>query len=365
MGILSSTRSAMKKIIESSYSVGQFYGEMKKVKNGTRQKLISQVVLTDKQKKEIDDLFQNNYGKKVKYDWHRLYQSFTGKFDSKYFPEYLFSSRFEPKMNAADYRYVLDDKLLLPLFCVGVSNVRTPHTLFTVSEGMCFDERKNLIDFHRILPENVLGGGDIPVIIKPVQDTSSGIGVEKVQGIENIKKSLLLRKGQSVVVQECIAQNEQLNKLYPDAVNTFRVITYIWNGKIYHVPLALRIGQGGSFLDNAHAGGMFIGVSDDGELGNIAFTESGLHFEEHPDTNIKFDGYKLEFVPEIIETAKKMHLNAPQLGIISWDMTIDKEGMLVLIEANTRGQSIWFPQMANGRGAFGDNTEEILKYISH
>ena len=66
MGILSSTRSAMKKIIESSYSVGQFYGEMKKVKNGTRQKLISQVVLTDKQKKEIDDLFQNNYGKKVK-----------------------------------------------------------------------------------------------------------------------------------------------------------------------------------------------------------------------------------------------------------------------------------------------------------
>lgn len=57
MGILSSTRSAMKKIIESSYSVGQFYGEMKKVKNGTRQKLISQVVLTDKQKKEIDDLY--------------------------------------------------------------------------------------------------------------------------------------------------------------------------------------------------------------------------------------------------------------------------------------------------------------------
>lgn len=34
MGILSSTRSAMKKIIESSYSVGQFYGEMKKSKMG-------------------------------------------------------------------------------------------------------------------------------------------------------------------------------------------------------------------------------------------------------------------------------------------------------------------------------------------
>ena len=39
-----------------------------------------------------------------------------------------------------------------------------------------------------------VGGGDIPVIIKPVQDTSSGIGVEKVQGIENIKKVTIVKK---------------------------------------------------------------------------------------------------------------------------------------------------------------------------
>ena len=152
--------------------------------------------------------------------------------------------------------------------------------------------------------------------------------------------------------------------LYAGAVNTFRVITYLWNGEVFHVPLALRIGQGGSYLDNAHAGGMFIGVNDLGELNDEGFTEFGKRYKEHPDTHAVFKGYKLSFVPELIKTAKKLHLNAPQLGIISWDLTVDQNGEFVLIEANTRGQSVWFPQMANGTGAFGRNTEEILRYIA-
>lgn len=167
-----------------------------------------------------------------------------------------------------------------------------------------------------------------------------------------------------VVVQECIKQHEKLSALYSNSVNTFRVITYLWNGQIYHVPLALRIGQGGGYLDNAHAGGMFIGVSDAGKLNPVAYTEFGDQYEEHPDTHIKFEDYEIDFVPEIIETAKKLHLNAPQLGIISWDIAVDEFETMVLIEANTRGQSIWFPQMANGKGAFGKNTKEILQFIS-
>lgn len=172
------------------------------------------------------------------------------------------------------------------------------------------------------------------------------------------------KKKGTYIVQECIAQNEQLAVLYAGAVNTFRVITYLWNGEVFHVPLALRIGQGGSYLDNAHAGGMFIGVNDSGELNDEAFTEFGKRYKEHPDTHAVFKGYKLSFVPELIKTAKKLHLNAPQLGIISWDLTVDQNGEFVLIEANTRGQGIWISQMAHGCGPFGKNTEDILRYVA-
>ena len=57
-------------------------------------------------------------------------------------------------------------------------------------------------------------------------------------------------------------------------------------------------------MDNAHAGGMFIGVNDLGELNDEAFTEFGKRYKEHPDTHTVFKGYKLNFVPELIKTAK-------------------------------------------------------------
>ena len=36
----------------------------------------------------------------------------------------------------------------------------------------------------------ILMGGGTEAIIKPVQDTSSGVGVEKIKGIEAIKNNL-------------------------------------------------------------------------------------------------------------------------------------------------------------------------------
>ena len=99
MGVLNSSRKAMKGFIEKSYSMGQLHGEMKKINDPRRQNLIETVHLTKAEENKIDTLFVSTYGKKIKYDWHRLYQSFTGKFDENYFPEYLFSSVLEPKMN--------------------------------------------------------------------------------------------------------------------------------------------------------------------------------------------------------------------------------------------------------------------------
>lgn len=165
------------------------------------------------------------------------------------------------------------------------------------------------------------------------------------------------------MIQEVIKPHLELRTLYPDAINTFRIVTYLWKGEVCHWPLTLRIGQGGSFLDNAHAGGMFINVSEDGWLNDKAFTEFQKVYTEHPDTHVKYEGYRISFVQELLDAAKRMHLNAPQLGVISWDLTVDEDGGIVLIEVNTQSQTIWFPQMASGEPAFGDNTEAVLQYI--
>jgi len=149
--------------------------EKKKVTDPRRQALINEVQLNEEQLSKIDSLFQENFGKKVPHDWHRLYQSFTGSFRENYFPELLFSTYAEPKFNSWSYRYVLDDKLLLSVFTSGVDGVKTPDMIGGFANGVYFDQGKNVLDkdeFVRLLQN----AGEC--IFKQTKDTDSGAGIK-------------------------------------------------------------------------------------------------------------------------------------------------------------------------------------------
>ena len=364
MKILKKEREILQKMINNSHNLGQYYGEIKKIKDGRRKKLIEKVILTKEQKKEIDYFYIENYGKKIKYDWHRLYTSYTGKFDKMYFPEILYSTKLEPLLNPYDYRKVLDDKLLLDVYIHNVNNVRIPNKVAYSYYDVNCDMNNNIIS-KNVMAKLIFKHGD--VIIKPSQDTNSGIGVQCINK-DNYKNEkdifeLISSLNYPFIVQERVKQCKELNKLNPSSVNTFRIITYLLNGKIYHVGVILRIGRNGSIVDNSHAGGIFINVSDDGMLGKTAFSEFQEKFEMHPDTKIRFENYRIPQMKELINCAYKMHLNCPQLGVISWDFTIDENNVFVLIEANTQSQSFGLPQRV-GKSVFGENTAAILKLIS-
>ena len=61
--------------------------------------------------------------------------------------------------------------------------------------------------------------------------------------------------------------------------------------------------------------------------------------------------------------AIRLHERIPQLGIISWDFSINAKKQVTLIEVNTRDQAVWFPQMVNGESFFGEHTPYFLSII--
>jgi hypothetical protein len=138
-------------------------------------------------------------------------------------------------------------------------------------------------------------------------------------------------------------------------------------GEAYCCPIIMRMGLGGSFTDNASLGGIFIAVDDDGRLHKSAFTEYREEYTIHPDTNVVFANMKVEHVDKMIALAKRMQYAIPQVGVVNWDFTIGEDGEPILIEANMKNEvqsgSVWLPQMAHGKGAFGDNTAKVLQYI--
>lgn len=100
-----------------------------------------------------------------------------------------------------------------------------------------------------------------------------------------------------------------------------------------------------------------------GTLHKTAFTEFKEEFVEHPDSKLKFEGYRIPLLPNVVDAVKRMHYSLPAIGVINWDMTLDESGQPVLIEANVNGGSIWLFQMAHGCGVFGERTPEILRWL--
>ena len=336
--------------------------EIRKFEDPRRIKIYEAVTLTDEQKKQIDDLYETYYGEKIPYTWHKHFTAFTGRFDANYFPELLFIPEFEYFMNPnTEYNKAFSDKNVLPMMASNVG-VKMPKTVVSSINGILEDENHKIIN-KNMLKQIISKKESYTYFAKPSVDSCSGQGCFLLHSDTEADFSKLEKVGSDFVVQEKLSCSESVSKLHPDSVNTFRVITYMWRKSVKMCPVIMRIGRNHSFLDNAHAGGVFIAVENDGTLHQTAFTEFREKYNEHPETHVVFEGYKIKNFDRVLTAAVKMHSAIPQIGVVNWDFTIDHEEEPVLIEANINGGSIWLPQMAWGCGAFGEDTKEILQWI--
>ena len=341
--------------------------EMAKFRDPKRIAILEQAELTNDQKLFIDDFYVENYGKKIPYTWHRHNLAVSGNFDVRFFPELLFIPEFLRYMNQpSEYATVFEDKNLLYLFA-DKAGVRTTRSLLTRTAGIYRDANMRELTEREALD---FAGSIGKCFAKPTVGACSGQGcgaydfsdgTDRGTGLEI--KALFDGLGTDFSIQEPITCHCSVSALHPESVNTLRVMTYRWHDELRVLPMLLRIGCGKSAVDNAHAGGVFVGVSDQGILAPSALTEFNERFTEHPDTGVAFDGYRIFGSEKVIDAAKRMHMTMPQVGIVSWDFTVDEDGEPLVIEANIRAGSIWLPQMANGMPGFGDATADILRWL--
>lgn len=288
-----------------------------------------------------------------------------------YFPEVLFSAKLEPKLNPYWEAEFLDDKNLLPILFDSIEGLHIPSTYAACVRGRFRDSDGKFVEKVKVMA-NLADIGNC--VIKKTRDTDSGRDVM----ICNITKGDDLTSGKSLseifelmggdfVVQEKIVQHPCLNGLYDKAINTFRVISYFCEGELYVGPIALRMGRNGADRDNIHFGGIAIGLNDDDSLKDKAFTEYGEVFTSHPDSKVVFSDYRLLACGGVILRLKEMaillHSRMPFMGVLGWDLTIDSNNQVVVVEVNSIGTGIWLNQFVNGEPLFGDNTPKMLNLI--
>ena len=154
------------------------------------------------------------------------------------------------------------------------------------------------------------------------------------------------------IIEEYIKEHDFLKKIYPNALNTFRIVTLRnAEGKVDINFAILRTGGGNNSTDNWSQGGISIGI--DLKTGKLKegrykpkYGEDQLLF--HPKTGTRFSGLLIPDWQNIINLAKEAASSLPQnLNWIGWDIALSNTGPL-LLEGNCNwgimSIQIHFPQ---------------------
>ena len=191
------------------------------------------------------------------------------------------------------------------------------------------------------------------IVVKPFSGTmGKGIKSVDIRWWTDIRKLFknLLHEYNVFIVEELIRAHSSLKALNPDSVNTVRILTYAdGDKKLIHDP-TIKIGQKGSFVDNAGSGGILAYVDmKTGRILGDGCDGKGARYKEHPHTGIRFDGYQMPDWNKAVRLGLELADKVPGLKYIGWDITYTEDGKWIVVEGNSRPQ-VYGPQCAAGAG---------------
>ena len=176
-------------------------------------------------------------------------------------------------------------------------------------------------------------------IVKPLFK-DSGVGVEIFTYRESKTPDF------PFIAEELIRQSDTLAKFHPQSVNTLRINTIRCKDSIVVWQSILRYGQGVNVVDNAHFGGCFSVIDDNGYA--VAAGDVKRHkFTTHPDTGVALTGFKVPDWEQACAMVRKLATMVGGLRYIGWDLAHTDKGW-ILVEANTEPGIL--PPMVTGNG---------------
>src|SRR5574344_814718 len=277
-------------------------------------------------------------------------------------------SIIEPSLNLDKYNDgILGDK---NLFEKVIDSDFLPKSYLRYIAGFFYDvdyKRITNIDIQKLLHR------DKKYILKPSTGTGSGIGVKLLKWddeslIDNDSKvvdnNYLCSIKRDYIIQECMEQSSYISQFCKSSVNTIRLATYrsVKDDEVKYLAAILRIGRDGSFLDNAHQGGMFVGLKPDGRFEDFLCDQYGrtktvFNGVEYKDNNFQIPNYD-----KVVQFAKDISKFFFYVRLVAFDIMLDKNNNPKIIEFNVNWFGEWLFQLACKKPIFGEYTDEIYNY---
>ena len=252
----------------------------------------------------------------------------------------------------------LDNKNMYELY---FHDVCRPECIIRKVDGVIMDSSYQVIDKSVALS---LCSHCEEVVVKKAIDSDGGHGVRFIKECwlnEQILEEVISSED-NFIVQSVIKQHPALAEFNAQSVNTIRIMTLIFDGKVNILSSVFRMGVNGVRVDNASSGGIVCGINSDGSLKDIGFDASANKYLKHPQGK-EFANTIIPSYHKCVEIAARL---APRFNnytkLISWDFAIDASETPILIEANFTGGQLDFHQLCNGP-IWGDMTHDVLSEV--
>lgn len=278
-------------------------------------------------------------------------------------PESISHCFIEPILNPIKYRSYYEDK---NMFDKVLCKDFLPQTIIRRIDGVYYDADYNEMSVtDKVL--SCLCSKYEKIIVKPTIGSSSGRGVVLFSNETPTLDFLEKNYSGDLVIQESLVQHDCLSIFNPTSVNTLRLLAYrspidnsvkILNGVV-------RIGKKGSYLDNAHAGGVVVGLLDNGMLQDFAIDQYGNKYDDVNGVDIKVHQYQIPEYDRVIEFVQGVCEQIPHHRLLSLDIAIckgnDNSILPKIIEYNLSSLGTWVWQYSN-KPTLGSATDEIIEY---
>ena len=286
-------------------------------------------------------------------------------------PEVVIQNVVNPILNPIEYRAYYQDK---NNFDKVLSPEILPETVLRKIGGRYYTKDYLLIEnLDDVKLSEYISSFD-RIIVKPSVDSSSGNGVNLFVNIngyfkhiangEDLSVAYLDRNySDDVIIQKCMQQSPVLSTFNPNSINTIRVCIYrsVKDDDVKVLWYILRIGKIGAFVDNAHAGGVFIGINEKGELDNHLVNQYGDKFTIHNGIDFSDRTFQIPNWDAVIEFSKRIGQSILHHRLIQLDVMLDTDNEPHLIEYNINAPGIW-TAMFTGQYVLSEYSDEILEY---
>lgn len=316
--------------------------------------------LTKSEKKEIIK-YWSKYKNITRYVHEFKWFKSKGKLDKRLIPEELWHADIEPYFNNVLLEKAFQDKNYYEMV-VGKNN--SPETIIHCINGQLLDESYAPIDCEKA---SQLINSEKEVICKASIGTGGGRGIRFIS--ENVEtndvENIINAYDGNFLIQRIIMQHPLVASFNETSVNTMRIITFLYKGRVHFIYGELRFGGIGSRLDNSAAGGRWVLINKDGIIQNEFYIFDKSTTDMYVDKNYVSPIAENTSVPnwnEVMQLLKQTHYKLAHFGIVYWDVSISQSGNPIILEYNLLDSDAYAYQYGVGP-FFGDMTEQVLSEI--